>query len=140
MDSLAGAFAYYQWDDETERLVFTRGQVQPKHLINSETAPYGYVTVDDRWDNYWREGPNAALEWGGASTGGFGAQSLGDEVAATRAFSVCAVEKVFTQVCFRPVNSPEDRAAVERIADVFEQQSYSMKRVFAETAVECMGE
>ncbi len=140
MDPLAGAFAYYQWDDETERLVFTQGQVQPKHLINAETAPYGYVTVDDRWDNYWREGSNAALGWGEGPAGGFGAKSLGQEVTASRAFAVCQVEKVFSQVCFRPVNSPEDRAAVERIADVFEQENYSMKRVFAETAVECMGE
>lgn len=140
MDPLAGAFAYYQWDDEGEQLVYTRGNVQPKHLINAETAPYGYVTVDDRWDNYWREGSNAALEWGEGSGGGFGAKSLGVEVTGTRAFSVCQVEKVFAHVCFRPVNSPEDRTAVERIADVFEQENYSMKRVFAETAVECMGD
>ena len=31
------------------------------------------------------------------------------------------------------------RAEVDRIADVFEAQSYSMKRVFAETASYCMG-
>ncbi len=140
MDPLAGAYAYYQWDDENERLVFTAGQVQPKHLINAETAPYGYVTIDDRWDNYWREGANGALEWRDGPEGGFGAKSLGEAVTASRAFSVCQVEKVFSQVCFRPVNSPEDRLAVERIADVFETENYSMKRVFAETAVECMGE
>jgi hypothetical protein len=29
---------------------------------------------------------------------------------------------------------------VERIADVFEGQNYSMKRVFAETARFCMGD
>lgn len=140
MDPMAGAFAYYEWDPEQERVVFTRGQVQPKYLINATTSPYGYVTVDDRWDNYWREGPNAVLGWGNTPGGGFGAKSLGQEVAASRAFSVCAVEKVFAQVCFRPPNSPADRAAIERIADTFEQQNYSMKRVFAETAVECMGE
>ncbi|NNL64906.1 MAG: hypothetical protein HKP30_01560 [Myxococcales bacterium] len=140
LDPMAGAFAYFEWDPEQERVVFTRGQVQPKHLINASTAPYGYVTVDDRWDNYWREGPNAVLGWGATAGGGFGPQSLGEEVTASRAFSVCTVEKVFAQVCFRPPNSPADRAAIDRIADVFEQQNYSMKRVFAETAVECMGE
>ena len=23
----------------------------------------GYITPDDRWDNYWRAGPNALLGW-----------------------------------------------------------------------------
>jgi hypothetical protein len=140
MDPLAGAYAYYEWDAEQARLLFTPGQVQPKHLINAETFPFGYVTVDDRWDNRWRQGSNAALGWGATSGGGYGAKSLGREVTASRAFAVCQVEKVFEQVCFRPVNSQEDRDAVEAIADVFEQQGYSLKRVFAETAVYCMGE
>jgi hypothetical protein len=139
MDPLAGAFAYYDFDEAQERVVFTRGSVQPKYGINSNTFPFGYVTVDDRWDNYWREGPNAALDWRGSDPGGFGAKALGQEVAASRAFSVCQVEKVFEHVCFRPPNSNADLAEVERVADVFEAQSYSMKRVFAEVGLYCMG-
>jgi len=140
MDPMAGAFAYYEWDMEAERLLYTPGQVQPKHLINAETFPYGYVTADDRWDNHWRAGINAALGWADGPGGGFGAKSLGEEITGSRAFSVCQVEKVFAQVCFRPVSSPADRAAVDQIADVFEGQNYSLKRVFAETAVYCMGD
>ena len=141
MDPMAGAFAYFEWDTEQERVVFTRGQVQPKHLINANTFPFGYITVDDRWDNYWREGPISALGWDdGRPAGGFGPKSLGEEVAASRAFSVCQVEKVFQHVCFRPPNSAEDVAEIERVADVFEAQAYSMKRVFAEAAVYCMGQ
>jgi hypothetical protein len=49
------------------------------------------------------------------------------------------VEKAFKHTCFRPVGSPEDRAAVEQIANVFESTNYSMKRVLAETAAYCMG-
>ncbi len=41
-------------------------------------------------------------------------------------------------VVVRPARE-EDLAAVERIADVFENNQYNMKRVFAETAVHCMG-
>jgi hypothetical protein len=140
MDPLAGAFAHYEWDANLGRTVFTRGQVQGKYLINAVTFPFGYVTVDDRWDNYWREGPNQLLGWRGPNAGGYGPKSLGEEVTASRAFSVCQAEKVMAQVCFRPPNSVEDRAEVERIADVFEQNGYSMKRVFAETAVYCMGQ
>lgn len=140
MDPMAGAFAYYEWDDEAERLTFSRGVVQEKYGINANTFPFGYITVDDRWDNYWRGGPNSVLEWRGPSSGGFGAKSLGEEVTASRAFSICQVEKAFEYTCFRPAESAEDRAEVERIADVFEAENYSMKRVLAETALHCMGE
>jgi hypothetical protein len=140
MDPMAQAFAYFNWDDELERVVFTRGAVQPKYFINDTVFRFGYVTPDDRWDNYWREGSNAALEWRGATPGGYGPQSLGVEVTASRAFSICQVEKVFSQVCFRPVSDTDDADEIERIADVFEANDYSLKRVFAETAVYCMGQ
>ena len=99
-----------------EGLEPTPGVVQEKYSINANTFPFGYITTYNSWINYWREGQNSTLDWRGASDRGFGAKSLGAEVAATRAFSVCQVEKVFEQVCFRPVGSPADRAAVERIA------------------------
>jgi hypothetical protein len=140
MDPMAQAFAYFNWDDALERVVFTRGAVQPKYFINDTVFRFGHVTPDDRWDNYWREGPNAALEWRGANSGGYGPQSLGLEVTASRAFSICQAEKVFSQVCFRPVSDTDDADEIERIADVFEANDYSLKRVFAETAVYCMGQ
>ncbi|MDJ0850205.1 MAG: hypothetical protein QNK04_17680 [Myxococcota bacterium] len=136
MDPLAGAFAYYEWDQDAERLVYTPGNVQNKHLINAVTFPEGYETQDDRWDNYWRQGTNASLGWGNGSPGGFGAQSLGREVAATRAFAVCQVEKVFSQVCFRPAENQADVDKIEEIATAFET-GYSMKQVFADVAVYC---
>ena len=139
MDPMAGAYAYYEWDTTSGRVLFSRGQAQPKYLINANTFPFGYITTDDRWDNYWRSGPISVLGWRGSEPGGFGAKSLGREVAASRAFSVCQVEKAFKFTCFRPVGSSEDRTAVEGIADVFETQGYSMKRVLAETAAYCMG-
>ena len=139
MDAVAGAFAYFEWDATQMRVVHTPGSVQPKYLINASNFPYGFVTADDRWDNYWRQGTHANLDWRGPNAGGYGARSLGEEVAASRAFSVCQVEKVFRQLCFRPPNSDADAAEVERIADVFEAQSYSMKRVFAEVGAWCMG-
>jgi hypothetical protein len=124
MDPMAQAFAYFEWDASQERVVHTPGFVQPKYLINSNTFPGGYITVDNRWDNFWRVGSNAALGW---------------RVAASRAFSLCQVQKVFEHVCFRPPQTPADAAEITRIADVFETESYSMKRVFAEVAVSCMG-
>jgi len=136
MDPMAGAFAYFEWDAEAGRVVFTPGQVAAKYLINAETFGPGYATIDDRWDNYWRDGVNASLGWGPGPAGGYGPQSLGLEVAATRAFALCQVEKVFAQVCFRPPNTEADATEVESIADDF-QVDFSMKDVFAETASYC---
>jgi hypothetical protein len=61
------------------------------------------------------------------------------EVAASRAFSECQVEKVFRRVCLRAPESVTDRAALQTIADDFEAGNRSMKLVFAETAAFCMG-
>ncbi len=139
MDPMAQAFAYYQWDDDMERVVYTPGQVQPKYLINASAFPMGFATPDDTWTNLWRHGPNASLGWANGPGEGNGAKSLGLEITQTRAFSVCQVEKVFAHVCLRGVSSQTDRDEVERIADVFEADNFRMKRVFAEVASACMG-
>jgi len=141
MDGLAGAYAYFEWDENAGRMVHTPGVVQAKNLINGNVFPQGYITTDNSWINYWREGQNSTLDWRGASDRGFGAKSLGAEVASTRAFSVCQVEKVFQHVCFRPPKSQGDRDAIEAIADVFEQNgTYRMKDVFAGVAEHCMND
>jgi len=141
MDGLAGAYAYFDWDDVQERMVQTPGVVQEKFTINGNTFPFGYITTDASWINYWREGPNSLLDWRGVSDRGFGAKSLGAEVAASRAFSVCQVEKVFKQVCFRSPKDQDDRDAIESITDNFETNGvYRMKGVFAEVAEHCMDE
>jgi len=67
-------------------------------------------------------------------------ETFGQEVAESRAFSVCQVEKVFKQVCFRPPQSQADSDAIENIATLFESGGYRMKSVFAEVAVHCMGQ
>ena len=139
MDAVAGAFAYFEWDAAQMRVLHTPGSVQPKYGINASTFPFGFVTVDNRWDNYWREGSHANLDWRGPNAGGYGPKTLGEEVAASRAFSVCQVEKVFQHVCFRPPNSDPDAAKIDDIATTFETNAYSMKRVFAEVGAYCMG-
>jgi hypothetical protein len=140
MDALAGAYAYYNFDDQTKRLVFTRNQVQPKHFINNTTFPQGYVTTDDGWINYWRAGPNALLGWRGQQSSGRGAKSLGQEIAASRAFSECQVRKVYAKLCLHEAESTQEKQQIARIADTFETNRYSMKRVFAEVASVCMGQ
>jgi hypothetical protein len=81
MDPMAQAFAYYQFNEDSGRLEYTAGSVQPKYFINGETFSYGYITPNDRWDNYWREGQNSLLGWDtGRSGSGSGAKSMGEEI------------------------------------------------------------
>jgi len=62
------------------------------------------------------------------------------ELAKTRMFSECQVKKVFQKVCYRAPNGAADLQTVQTIANDFEASNHSMKRVFAETAVYCMGQ
>ncbi len=99
---------------------------------------FGHETVSEDWINYWRTGPNSYLGWQGTGSG-IGAKTLGAELASTRQFAECQVKKTFEKVCYRPPNGAVDHQAVEDIATIFQNNNYSMKRVFAETAAYCMG-
>ena len=138
LDGLAGGFAFYDFDEEAQRLVYTPGAVQAKYLQDAGTFRFGYVTQGDSWINYWRSGPNAFVGWNGPGSG-MGAKSLGMELAQTRQFAECQVKKAFETVCHRPPNGAADNQAVSSIANIFEASNRSMQRVFAETAVYCMG-
>jgi hypothetical protein len=141
MDPMAQAFAYYNFDEGTGQIEYTDGVVQPKYFINGETFSPGYITPDDHWDNYWREGPNAALGW---NTGlnpdgsGDGAKTMGEELANSRAFAACQVKKAFRMVCLRDPANSGDYSKIETMTDNF-QANYRMKPVFAEAAAYCMG-
>jgi len=140
MDPMRQAFAYFEFDQESGRVIHTPGQVQAKYLINANTFPGGYIVENNAWDNFWREGDNAYLDWRGSSASGYGPKSLGAEFAASRAFSICQVEKVFRKLCFRNASDEDERLEIERIATVFETETYDMKRVFAEVAAVCSAE
>lgn len=158
MDPMTQAFAYYDYeynadtdpDGELGRLVYntvsdiepaTGSRVQAKYHINSTTFEQGYITPDDSWDNYWRQGVNRKLGWDPALTGsGQGAKSLGREFAHSDAFAECQVRKVFQNVCLRPPSDSADRARISSMVTSFRSQGFDLKQVFAESAVYCMGE
>jgi hypothetical protein len=140
MDPLTQAFAYYDWDATAGRMLYTDGQVQPKYLINQDNFKPGYVTKNDGWDNYWRNGANTVLGWDGSLPGrGAGAKSMGTELAHSEQFARCAVEKVFKTVCLHPPANAQDRTKVNDFITVLKSGGYKMKDVFAETAAYCKG-
>jgi len=139
MDPMAQAFAYYEFNEGSGQIEYTQGVVQDKYFINGETFSPGYITPNDNWDNYWREGPNASLGWNGGLPGsGSGAKSMGEELANSRAFAACQVKKAFKMVCLRDPADSGDRSKIVTMTDNF-QTNYQMKPVFAEAAAYCKG-
>jgi hypothetical protein len=145
MDPLAQAFAYYEYNEASGQMEYTAGVVQDKYFINGETFNPGYITPNDSWDNYWREGQNSLLGWAQSGVGGngsgSGARSMGEELANSRAFAACQVEKAFKMVCLRGPVDGDDRSEISDITDQFETTyNYRMKPVFADAAAYCMGQ
>lgn len=158
MDPLAQAFAYYQYDYDAENdLTGENGQlqynrdgetdpetglrVQAKYHINSATFKPGFITPDDRWDNYWRQGVNANLGWDASLPGfGNGAKSMGMELSHSEAFSSCQANKVFKAMCFREPANSDDRAQVTAMVNNFKRADYDAKSLFVDAATYCMGE
>lgn len=142
MDPLAGAYAYYNFDETTGSIEYTPGVVQPKYFNNEENFPGGYQTTDDSWINYWREGQNRFLGWDLSLPGnGNGAKTMGEELGKSDAFAACQVRKVFRAVCLRQPEDATDRGQVDQMVASFQAGGrYSMKQTFAEAAVYCMGQ
>ncbi len=147
MDPLAGAFAYYNFNEMTGSIEYTPGVVQPKYFNNDTNFETGFRTSDDSWLNYWREGQNQFLGWDPNLPGsGTGAASMGQELANSDAFASCQVKKVFRAVCLREPEDSADRFQVSQMVTSFKNVSarsgtpYNMKQTFAEAAVYCMGQ
>ena len=140
MDPLAGAFAYYNYNEMSGRLEYTPNVVQPKYYNNDTNFEFGYRTNDDSWMNYWREGQNQFMGWSPlTASSGSGAQSMGDELANSDAFASCQVKKVFKAVCLREPENAADRLQVGQMVASL-KAGYRMKQTFAEAAVYCMGQ
>jgi len=139
MDPMAGAFAYYNFDGTS--LVFTDDDVQPKHLINANNFPGGYITIDDTWKNYWRSGPNQWLGWDPGLPGeGEGAKEMAREMAHSEAFAQCHVKKVFKTVCLRDPVDSDDRSYMNNTMLSQFKADYDLKEQFKLAGVHCMGE
>lgn len=158
MDPMAQAFAYYefQYDSDLDpngdngQLVYntdgmidpdTGSRVQRKYRINSSNFSPGFITPDDQWQNYWRSGPNRGLGWDGTLSGdGYGAKSMGQELAHSELFAQCQVEKVFQAVCLREPVDATDRTQITSMISQFKASTYNLKTVFAASAAYCRGD
>jgi hypothetical protein len=158
MDPLAQAFAYYNYeynvanDPEGEQGSIQYNQVgetdadtgsraQSKYHINSNNFPYGFITNNDNWSNYWRQGLNKNLGWDESlPDNGNGAKSMGQELANSRQFASCQVTKVFKNICLRSPQDVADRTQITSMTNTFTGTGYNIKQVFADSADYCKGE
>jgi len=158
MDPLAQAFAYYDYqfdrDNDPQGIdgaisynksaeidAVTGTRVKAKYHNNATSFPFGFVTKNDDWQNYWRQGINQKLGWDNALEGkGSGMKSLGKELANSQAFAQCQVKKVFKAVCLRDAESSADLTQIATTTTSFKQSTYQLKQVFAEVGAYCMGE
>nr|WP_323814309.1 hypothetical protein [Cellvibrio sp. NN19] len=158
MDPMAKAYAYYDYEFDvngdpdgvsgaihynSEGVIDpdTNSRVEKKYRINANTFKYGYVTTNDDWQNYWRVGMNKHLGWDTSLPGkGTGAKTMNMELAHSRAFASCQVEKVFQNVCLRKPANTADHAQVDLITNNFASAGYNLKQVFIDTADYCKGE
>jgi hypothetical protein len=138
MDPMAQAFAYYNFDMTSGRMVYDSAAVHPKYFNNDTTFPDGFVTPNDAWHNHWRQGQNALIGWNQGLPGqGAGAKSLGEELAASDAFAQCQVKKVFKAVCLRDPVDAADHIQVGAMTTTFRNSNFNLKQVFAESAGYC---
>lgn len=160
MDPLAQAFAYYNYDEDQGRLIYHNTpqfnpvleqynpglasyetRVDEKYFINGANFNDGYITPDDSWDNYWREGKNAALQWdwgGDGAASGQGAASMGRALANSYAFASCQVKKVFKAICLRdPVDDDDQQKVIDMTNELRDQQGWGLRDTFAKTADYC---
>lgn len=149
MDPLAGAYAYYDYvyDVDTDpegnsgQLVYNDQAVASKHFNNDNNFEHGFITTDDSWLNYWRDGQNALLGWNNSlPASGNGAKTMGWELANSDAFAQCQVEKVFENVCLHPVEDALDRSQITSMVSSFRASNYNLKQVYAESALYCKGQ
>jgi hypothetical protein len=159
MDGLSGAFARYEYNEAAEEMEYTANAIAAKYLINSDNFKHGYVTTDDSWVNYWRNGQNKLLGWADKSSAdlssagitfddkdhahGNGAKSFGHELANSYSFARCQVKKAYQAVC---LHNPDDYAADRELIDGINgvggitrsfMTDYNMKNVFAKVAASC---
>lgn len=137
MDALAGAFAYFDFDNGS--LIYDPISPQAKYSVNSDAFPDGFVSKDNSWKNLWISGPNAILGWRGLDEGQ-GVKSFGSMVSRSEQFSRCMSQQALSAVCRVQGDASEYATLVNYLATRFERNAYNLKNLFAHAALSCRGD
>jgi hypothetical protein len=115
-------------------LVYQKLGVTAKMNKNEYFYPAGFVTTDDSWVNLLAEHPTIDFGWRGKSHG-VGLKSYARMLADSKAFSRCMVQRVFSAVCRKSIQSAA-AGRLHPLADDFESNRYNLKYLFAKVAME----
>lgn len=114
----------------------TRVSTKMDRNPNNRVFPNGYVPVDTSWVNNSRGPANSELfGWRGNVSAGFGVRSFAEAISNSRRFSQCMVQRVYEGICRRPFSITARKAYSDRMADILERNSYSVKNLAAEIAI-----
>ncbi len=103
---------------------------------NNQVFPNGYVPVDTGWVNNSR-GPsnNQLFGWRGNVAGGVGVKTFAEAIAQSRRFSQCVVQRVYEGICRRPFSISLSKRYADAMANILEQNNYSIKNLATEVAL-----
>ena len=139
MDSLRGAFAYYDYDETKAEIVYNASEVHEKYSHGSDTFKNGYVTKDDSWENLWVQGINKKYGWSKVKTKGKGLSSYGKMLSKTKNLSTCLAKRSYEELCILIDDDSEANEDISEIARKFEESNYNLKTLFSTTAAVCLG-
>ena len=137
MDSLRGAFAYYDYDVDRAEIVFNKSKVHKKYAHGSDAYEQGYKTADDSWENLWIKGVNKKYGWSKVSTKGKGVRSCGRCSQKLRIYQ-SASQKDRTRVVYSCEDDEKAKEDISNIAKKFEESNYNLKTLFSVTASTCL--
>ena len=127
MDSLRGAWAHFDFSEETHTYIYKKGIVASKYNIGADSYPDGYVTVDDSWKNMWLEGVNQKFGWPKDREAGKGIQSFGKMFSEVEELSTCMAKRVFRSVCMANEDSDPSKEVIANMAKEFKKDNYNLK-------------
>ena len=139
MDSLRGAFAYYDYDVDRAEIVFNKSKVHKKYAHGSDAYEQGYKTADDSWENLWIKGVNKKYGWSKVSTKGKGVRSYGKMLSKTKNLSKCLAKRSYKELCILVEDDEKAKEDISNIAKKFEESNYNLKTLFSVTASTCLG-
>lgn len=137
MDSIRGAWAYFDFDEDTKEYIYTKGVVAKKYSVNADNYPDGYVNKDDSWKNMWLEGVNKKFGWPSDLKAGKGIQSLGKMFSKVDYLSTCMAKRTFRSVCMADEDSKPSKEIIEKMASEFKKDNYNLKKLFMKTVSAC---
>jgi hypothetical protein len=135
-DFFRGAWAFYDFDATSKKVVYSPGIVVKKYNINP-SFPNGYFTTSDAWVNNWIEGQNAKFGWPQSITNGNGVASFGEMLSKTEEFNTCMAKRTFKTVCLKDPTDDTDIKIVSELAADFKANNQNLKNLFIKTAIRC---